>query len=142
MSGEGADESAVAVAVLGRAAGLERAIARALRGTNLGVAHWMVLVHLVREGGFTMADLAARTNLPPATLTRTVDRLVDHALVQRGLDAHDRRRVLVRTADRGAARLAELAERVDAAVAEALAGLEGWEREALCGLLGRVDVST
>ncbi|WP_019202451.1 MarR family winged helix-turn-helix transcriptional regulator [Tsukamurella sp. 1534] len=131
----------VALVVLARAAAVERAVARALRGTDFGVPHWTVLAHLAAEGA-TMAALAERTNLPAATLTRTVDKLVDRTLVHRSLDGHDRRRVVVRLTDRGAATLDELSGLVDAATAGALEGFEPWETQALQGLLGRFDVST
>lgn len=129
----------VALVVLARAAAVERAVARALRGTELGVPHWAVLAHL-GSGGATMAVLAERSNLPAATLTRTVDKLVDRALVHRSLDGHDRRRVLVRLTDRGSDTLAELSDLIDAATSGALAGFEPWESQALQGLLSRFDV--
>lgn len=50
-----------------------------------------------------MAELSPRTATSGATLTRSVDRLVSHALVYREVSAEDRRRVKVHLSARGAA---------------------------------------
>lgn len=50
-----------------------------------------------------MAELSPRAATSGATLTRSVDRLVSHALVYREVSAEDRRRVKVHLSARGAA---------------------------------------
>lgn len=124
--------------LIGRASRLERAIGAALAGTSLGAPHWLVLTALhAQPDGRPMSELAQHVSLPAATLTRSVDRLVDHALVHRTLDGADRRRVLVGLTDRGRATYDEHRAAVDAALAAELDALAGWEREALRGLLTR-----
>ena len=121
--------------LLGRAHSVESAMARALRGTGIGVPHFLVLDHLAHSDGAATSDLLAVAHVPAATLTRTLDKLVDLALVHRTLDGLDRRRILVRISDRGRARLAEWSAPVDAAVASVLPSLREWEAAALADLL-------
>lgn len=63
----------------------------------------LVLDALARQGSASMAELSARAATSGATLTRSVDRLVSHALVYREVSAEDRRRVKVHLSARGAA---------------------------------------
>lgn len=128
---------AVAQLLLGRADRIGRAIAGALRGSGVGVPHWLVLRHLAQVDTAAMAELGQVAHVPPATLTRTVDKLVDMALVYRVLDGLDRRRVVVRLSDRGAEMMAEYQDAVTAAVDAELNGLDGWEIEALRSILGK-----
>jgi DNA-binding MarR family transcriptional regulator len=130
----------LATLLIGRASRLERAIGAALSGTPLGAPHWLVLTALHgRADGATMSEVAQVVSLPPATLTRSVDRLVDHALVHRTLDGADRRRVLVGLTDRGRTTYDEHRAVVDEALAAELDAFAGWEREALRGLLTRTS---
>lgn len=130
----------LAALLIGRASRLERAIGAALAATPLKTPHWLVLTALEsRPDGQTMTDLAQAVSLPAPTLTRSVDRLVDHALVHRALDGLDRRRVLVRLTDRGRATYDELRGAVQDAIAAELTELADWEREALRGLLTRTS---
>lgn len=48
-----------------------------------------------------MSEIAAHAMVPPPTLTKIVDRLVDRALVYRRPDEIDRRRVLVFLSEHG-----------------------------------------
>lgn len=94
----------LARALLVAADGIERAMASGLRGTGLGVAHYLVLDHLRECEVATTSELGRIALVPPATLTRTIDKLVDLALVHRVLDEEDRRRIVVRLTDRGRGR--------------------------------------
>jgi DNA-binding MarR family transcriptional regulator len=73
----------------------------ALQATGLTVDQYRVLLQLVDGEGHSMADVADRAVLPPATLTRVVDRLSQLNLVHRRVDAVDRRRVLLYMSHRG-----------------------------------------
>lgn len=75
---------------------------------NIGFEHWLVLAALAESPGVRMSDLAEAAVLPPATLTRHVDRLVETALVVRRIDAEDRRIALVALSARGATLVAQL----------------------------------
>ncbi|MUL85638.1 MULTISPECIES: MarR family winged helix-turn-helix transcriptional regulator [unclassified Mycolicibacterium] len=124
--------------LLDRAARLERVIGASLSGTGLAVPHWLILGALHRASdGLTMTGLANVVGLPGATLTRSVDRLVDQALLHRTVDALDRRRVLVHLTDRGRSSYHAVAPRVDEAVEAQLSNLAAWEHEALAGLLAK-----
>ena len=54
-------------------------------------AQWAVLVRLERAEGLKQAELAEMLDLRPITLTRLVDRLCDHGLIERRSDPKDRR---------------------------------------------------
>ncbi|MEZ3161528.1 MarR family transcriptional regulator [Microbacterium sp. BWT-B31] len=102
---------------------VERATNAALRGTGLELAHYLVISHLVEHESAATSDLGRVALVPPATLTRVLDKLVDLALVYRTLDTTDRRRILVRVTDRGRVRSRECAELIDLAIADALPAL-------------------
>ncbi|GAY14261.1 MarR family winged helix-turn-helix transcriptional regulator [Mycobacterium sp. shizuoka-1] len=72
------------------------------------VEGWRVLGALRTGDGFTMSDISAAMSIPPPTLTRIVDKLVDGGLVLRRVDATDRRRVLVHLSARGKAKVRKL----------------------------------
>lgn len=80
---------------------------------------WRVLGALRTGDGFTMSDIAVAMAIPPPTLTRIVDKLVDGGFVVRRVDATDRRRVLIYLSARGKAKVRRLA-RQESAVKAAL----------------------
>ncbi|TXI54057.1 MAG: MarR family transcriptional regulator [Mycolicibacterium mageritense] len=55
---------------------------------------WRVLSALQDRDGVPMAELAASAVLPPPTLTRTMDRLVERGIVMRSIDRNDRRKIV------------------------------------------------
>lgn len=130
----------LARALLVAADGIERAMASGLRGTGLGVAHYLVLDHLRACEVATTSELGRIALVPPATLTRTIDKLVDLALVHRVLDEEDRRRIVVRLTDRGRGKAVAYADLVDAEIAGALPDLREWETQALTEMLGGVPL--
>jgi DNA-binding MarR family transcriptional regulator len=83
----------------------ERLAARRLRtvldedGCSLDA--WRVLTLLADGEGHSMTSVAEAAFLPPATLTKLVDHLVDQNLVHRRVDPLDRRRVLAHLTPRG-----------------------------------------
>jgi DNA-binding MarR family transcriptional regulator len=101
----------------------ERALRRQLQSLlahhDIGFEHWLVLAALAESPGLRMSDLAEASVLPPATLTRHVDRLIERALVVRRIDAEDRRIALVALSKRGEALAAKL-EAAEAAASVAL----------------------
>lgn len=62
---------------------------------------WRVLSLLADGEGHSMTAVAEAAFLPPATLTKLVDHLVDQNLVYRRVDPLDRRRILARLTPRG-----------------------------------------
>lgn len=74
-------------------AGLTVVMQRQLDAHDLSGPWFDVLIRLVRSPGhkLRMSDLAAQTTLSASGLTRVVDRLVEHGLVQREACPSDRR---------------------------------------------------
>jgi DNA-binding MarR family transcriptional regulator len=87
---------------------------------DIGFEHWQVMAALSETPGLRMRDLAEASVLPPATLTRHVDRLVEQALVVRRIDAEDRRIALVALSKRGEALATRLREAEQRATAGSL----------------------
>lgn len=54
-------------------------------------AQWAVLARLERTEGLKQCELADMLDLQPITLTRLIDRLCDHGLIERRADPDDRR---------------------------------------------------
>lgn len=97
---------------------LRRSLEHELDAAHITFEHWQVLAALLVRPGLRMTDLAEASVLPAATLTRHVDRLVEHALVIRRIDPDDKRRAVVALSSRGeqlAQRLRQLESRVELA---------------------------
>lgn len=80
----------------------------ALQANGLTVEQYRVLLQLADGQGHSMAEVAEQAVLPPATLTRVVDRLSQLNLVHRRVDAVDRRRVLLYLSHRGSPALGQV----------------------------------
>jgi len=98
---------------------------------------WRVLSLLADGGGHPMTEVAEQVFLPPASLTKLMDHLVDDNLVYRRVDDHDRRRIRAYLTSRGHA----LHERLAAELASSLGqlGLPDDEQELLSTLLARLS---
>jgi DNA-binding MarR family transcriptional regulator len=81
---------------------LRRTMQAALSAEGLLFEHWQIIAVLAERPGSRMSDVAHAAFLPPATLTRYMDRLVDRALVVRRIDPHDKRSAIVALSGRGA----------------------------------------
>lgn len=73
------------------------------------VEGWRVLGALRSGDGYTMSEISTALSIPPPSLTRIVDKLVDGSFVVRRVDAMDRRRVLIYLSARGKTKLRRLA---------------------------------
>ncbi|MFC6153929.1 MarR family winged helix-turn-helix transcriptional regulator [Nocardioides yefusunii] len=76
-------------------------IAPLLDTHDLTIERWRVVAALAAEPEQTMTQLAERAVLPPASLTRHVDRLVARGLVIRLASPEDRRRVVASLSEDG-----------------------------------------
>ncbi|XVQ81927.1 MarR family winged helix-turn-helix transcriptional regulator [Microbispora siamensis] len=94
--------------------GVNRGLAAALAAEDVTVEQWRILQALADGRGHSMGDLAEAALMPHPTLTKAVDRLVERAVVYRGHDPADRRKVAVFLADRGR----DLLARLEAGIAE------------------------
>ncbi|HVB96273.1 MAG TPA: MarR family transcriptional regulator [Chloroflexota bacterium] len=88
---------------------------RSLRGRpsewiddNVTIAQLKTLLILYERGHASMGELATSLNIGVSTVTGIVDRLVDHGLVVRDEDHHDRRVVVGRLTEAGS----DLAEKL------------------------------
>ena len=92
---------------------LRRRLAREKHPDNdLSVSSMAVLYALNRHGDLTVGALAAREQVQPPSMTRTVTALADAELVERHAHPSDGRQVVVRITDEGRAVVhADLARR-------------------------------
>jgi MarR family transcriptional regulator for hemolysin len=63
----------------------------AVRPCGMTWAQWAVLARLERQEGLKQSELAESLDIQPITLTRLIDRLCDHGMIERRADPHDRR---------------------------------------------------
>ncbi|MEC3891569.1 MULTISPECIES: MarR family winged helix-turn-helix transcriptional regulator [Nocardiopsis] len=115
-------------------AALDTAAADLVGAHDLTADRWRMLEVLVLAGPMSMARLSEELSLAGATATRVADRLVGDALAYRDVDPDDRRRVVLRAAERGRALHAELSPEVTRAQEHVLAGLGEAERAGLARL--------
>jgi DNA-binding MarR family transcriptional regulator len=96
---------------------------------------WRVITLLSDGSGHHMTEIAEHAFLPPATLTKLIDHLVDEGVVYRRVDEIDRRRIRAHLTPRGRRLHQRVTQQVDASMA-ALPATSG-ERELLHELLTR-----
>jgi len=124
--------------LIGRAARrLRRGSMTHLAPLGLTIAQARVL-RTVAPGPLRMADIAARLEVVPRTVTPMVDGLETAGLVRRRSDPDDRRSVLVEPTPEGRRLLALLAEARRATAAQAFSALSPDERATLAELLVRL----
>lgn len=80
---------------------LRQRLQPALEVEGLGFEHWQIMAVLLARPGIRMSDIAGAAVLPPATLTRHMDRLVEQALVIRRIDQDDKRAIVAALSTRG-----------------------------------------
>ncbi|MFV2101552.1 MarR family winged helix-turn-helix transcriptional regulator [Micromonospora sp. LOL_024] len=80
---------------------LSRRIGGVLAVDSLTIEGWRVLCLLADGRGHPMSEVATEASLPPGTLTKLVDHLVDRNLVFRRVDPVDRRRIRAYLTARG-----------------------------------------
>ncbi|MEV6692866.1 MarR family transcriptional regulator [Micromonospora sp. NPDC051196] len=80
---------------------LSRRVGGLLADEALSIEAWRVLCLLADGLGHPMSEVAAEASLPPGTLTKLVDQLVDRNLVFRRVDPLDRRRIRAYLTARG-----------------------------------------
>ncbi|MCX5065453.1 MarR family transcriptional regulator [Micromonospora lupini] len=97
---------------------LSRRLGAVLADEELTTEAWRVLCLLADGQGHPMSEVSAEASLPPGTLTKLVDQLVDRNLVFRRIDPLDRRRIRAYLTARGRREHARLDERVRASLAD------------------------
>jgi DNA-binding MarR family transcriptional regulator len=86
-----------------------------------------------------MTELAERLGIVPRSLTTVVDALEEAGLVRREIDPRNRRAILLRLTDQGAAVRDGLREARRRAAEDLFAPLTAEDRKTLAGLLARLD---
>jgi len=86
-----------------------------------------------------MTELADRLGIVPRSLTTVVDALEEAGLVRREIDPRNRRAILLRLTDNGAAVRDELREARRRAAEDLFAPLTAADRDTLAALLTRLD---
>ncbi|MET8266206.1 MarR family winged helix-turn-helix transcriptional regulator [Micromonospora arida] len=97
---------------------LSRRLGAVLADDAISIEAWRVLCLLADGQGHPMSEVSVEASLPPGTLTKLVDQLVDRNLVFRRIDPIDRRRIRAYLTARGHREHARLDERVRASIAE------------------------
>ncbi|MEU7590848.1 MarR family winged helix-turn-helix transcriptional regulator [Micromonospora sp. NPDC049230] len=97
---------------------LSRRLGAVLADDALTIEAWRVLCLLADGQGHPMSEVSAEASLPPGTLTKLVDQLVDRNLVFRRIDPIDRRRIRAYLTARGRREHDRLDQRVRASLAE------------------------
>lgn len=82
---------------------------------GLTLDQWRILTALQGTEGIPMAELANAAVLPPPSLTRNMDRLVERGAVVRVVDRADRRKVMAALTPSGRREVTELRRRERAA---------------------------
>lgn len=136
----GVGGSIVVVEALNRAAAavrhhVEHAV---LRGADLSWTGYAVLALTCEERSVETRAAAAAIGISRGTLTGVVRTLESKSLIRRVPHCRDGRLVLLEPTTTGRRLVRRLASRVAAAEEYALGCLDGAERDALTGLLGRV----
>jgi DNA-binding MarR family transcriptional regulator len=132
------------LALLGRLAHggrlAEARLDETLEKTNLSLAKWYVLGHLVDAGGsLSLGAIAEQQSCVKSNVTQLVDRLASEGLVSRVHDPLDRRSILAQITDEGRRRYAE-GQRLLSGIDQAFRDrYTPEERAQLIALLGRLD---
>ncbi|UDY25206.1 MarR family winged helix-turn-helix transcriptional regulator [Nocardioides sp. Kera G14] len=108
---------------------LHRRLQATLDGEGLLLEQWQIMAVLLARPGLRMSEIADAAVVPPATLTRHMDKLVERAIVVRRIDPDDKRRVVAALSPRGASlarRLSEVEQSIETALADGL-GHERYE---------------
>ena len=119
---------------------LRRAQAQGLAPLGLTPAQERALRIVTRSAEpLRMTELADRLGIVPRSLTTVVDALEQAGLVRREIDPRNRRAILLRLTDRGAAVRDDLREARRRAAEDLFAPLSADDRETLAGLLRLLD---
>ena len=121
---------------------LRRAQAERLAPLGLTPAQERAMRMIARgEEPLRMTEIADRLGIVPRSLTTVIDALEEAGLVRREVDPRNRRAILLHLTDRGAGVRDELREARRRAAEDLFAPLADADREALGGLLARLDGS-
>jgi DNA-binding MarR family transcriptional regulator len=110
-------------------------IDRVLKPLGVTRSQWWVLAFLSRRDGMTQVALADELELGPVALGALLDRLDAASLIQRRLDANDRRVRRVYLSKKGGKLIGSIRESVSVAEKRLLDGVRGKDIEAMARAL-------
>jgi DNA-binding MarR family transcriptional regulator len=112
--------------------------ARALEPLGLRPPHFGLMTLIDAEPGRTQQELVESSMIDPSSMVAILDELEDLGLVERRQNQADRRKHAVHLTEQGTSKLAEAREVAAGIAGEALAPLDGDERETLRLLLRKL----
>ena len=101
------------------------------RKFQLSIPEWRIIANLGRFGPLNAGDLAERSSLDKPKVTRALQKLEARNLVQRAIEARDRRQVRLTLTRRGRSLLSDIAKLALDWERQLLAGLSADDRAAL-----------
>ena len=101
---------------------------------------WKIVTLLGRFGGLSASSINAHTTLDMDKITRIVDSLVEQGLAGREQDKADRRRIVVSLTAKGKRINGQIEDMIAAMENDFLAALRPDEREALYGILDKLQL--
>ena len=117
---------------------MRMALENRLRSAGLTPTIWTVLMALGEEDNFSQTDLARRTLLDGATITRALDALESKGYIERHRDDDDRRVQIVALTDTGRTAYYDMARCGEQVNNEAVAELSNDEQRQLFGMFQMV----
>jgi DNA-binding MarR family transcriptional regulator len=108
---------------------------------GISIPEWRCLAVLARRGRLTAGELADRTSLDKVQVSRAIARLKDRALVEREVDARDRRVVRLSITPSGDVLFREIAEVARAWEQELTRALGLSERRTLDRVLQKLEAA-
>lgn len=104
-------------------------------GFGLSSAQWRLLACVSKEEGVAQARLAEMLDIEPISVSRHVDRMEEAGWIERRHDPSDRRVRTLHPTQKARAASAEVKEIAGAVYEEALAGMDGKQRDEFIGWL-------
>jgi DNA-binding MarR family transcriptional regulator len=89
---------------------------------NLTRLH-LAIMGMLSEGSLTVSELARMSSMPKSQITHLIDKLVKLGVLERRLDAKDRRVINLALTDHGGVLLGELKQKVKQNIKDKLSGL-------------------
>lgn len=112
---------------------LSRRLRQQKADSGVSDAQMAALGFLLQNEPLTIGALSDHEGVTPPSMNRTVNALVELGFVDRGTDAGDRRKVVLRTTPKGASFVLETRRRRDEWLVPRLARLTADERRTLAG---------
>lgn len=115
------------------------AIARIIeRETGLQIPEWRMMVTLANHAPCSAQEVAERTAMDPARVSRAQQRLIDLQLATGTTDARDRRRVVLELTERGRGVVQRMVPEALTTEARLMASLDPSERKALGAIMAKL----